>query len=246
MKSNKSILLFLCGIVTLLLAPTLFAASGHYYAQVFDLSGSISDTELGNAKPPARLYVRLTPGSTGKIKSFTNNASVPTDLTAWTTNQSTLQSAINNLSTSSGTTALFDALVEAADDLGAQGSATSRELICFTDLGENDSDADTLDVLNAMINNVVVPHIIRYQENPIGVDGADANVIAAQLESIVQARGGKIYVVSSQREIEDAIKDIANNPQLPAITPVGMIILVGLLILTALYWIYRKKQPVTA
>jgi tight adherence protein B len=117
-------------------------------ALVMDISGSTAGTPLANAKNAARSFVAQLPANV-RVALISFNAA-PSIRVGFTTDKAKVISEINKL-TASGGTALYDAVVAAARQLGAIAQA-QHNVVVFSDGGDTDSRARIGDAIAAVRN----------------------------------------------------------------------------------------------
>ena len=226
------------------IAPSSLAVEVHSYVQLFDVSGSISTTELARSQAGASIYVTLSsPGSTGLIKQFSNWETIPTIKAGPTTDKPTLQAGIAAVGPTTGMTALYQAMIDACDELG--DLPYPRVLVVYTDGGENDSQAphDTeAAVAAAVVANDVIPYVIYNTDGGApGINGDGLSNPAATIAAL-EGEGVIVFPAASQQDVDDAIDWIINRPiAVPSLAPLGMVVLAALLIASMIFLLARRR-----
>ena len=168
---------------------------------VIDKSGSMSSTDMDNAKTAVKDFIDLTTGSQDQIGlvSFDSDVNVMKD---FTTDRSALKNEVDTLN-DGGTTAFYDAVAKAID-LAVQ-QAGAKYVIAFTDGRDNASDDDEPSFDNPPANPINDEFdLIDYanaQGVPIytiGIGGVDQSV----LEDIAQGTGGEYTAAYSSADLQ--------------------------------------------
>lgn len=225
------------------------AITTYYYAVVFDTSGSIPPADLANGKNATNTLVGLMPANpAGRIKSFDGPASVPTNHGPWTTSKPTLQYYVGTVGPgTAGTTALYDAIIEACNDLGAR--AGLRFLVVWTDCGENASVGTLAAVTAAIVGNGVIPIVLQYNWASPPTDIASVGTIVPAMQAAIAGAGGYWYTVPDAASANVAVNDIVNHvvtPTIPTLSQWGMIVLVVLILASAIVLLRRRRKAASA
>jgi tight adherence protein B len=165
---------------------------------LIDTSGSMEGKALSDAKTAAgRLIAGLAAADRVSVMSF--NAQ-PMTLVSFTSNRSALASAIQSLSAANAT-ALYDALVSAADSFEDSGS-TDRAIVLLSDGGDTVS-GNTLDSAAASLAAARAPlYAVALQANDLDV-GA--------LRTLSHATGGRLVEVADSAGFAAVFGDIAKQ-----------------------------------
>jgi tight adherence protein B len=115
-------------------------------ALVMDISGSTAGSPIANAKSAARTFVSQLPANV-RVALISFNAA-PSLRVGFTTDKARVISEINRL-TAGGGTALYDAVVAGARQLGAIAQA-QHNMVVFSDGGDTDSRARIGDAISAV------------------------------------------------------------------------------------------------
>jgi VWFA-related protein len=173
-------------------------------ALVLDASGSLSSSDVENIKSASRLFVDLLgPRDKVAVYHFANGVALAQD---YTNDKNLAKAAINALNNNGGVvgdgnaTALFDALVEAAQHSGA--ATGRRALVAMTD-GQNNTGSNSLqDSVNAALAAGVPVFTI-------GFGSADTFV----LNEIATATGGRFFSGASSADLQSILAAIGRSFQ---------------------------------
>jgi VWFA-related protein len=173
-------------------------------ALVLDASGSLSDTDVENIKNASRLFVDLLgPRDKVAVFHFANGVALAQE---YTSDKNLAKAAVNALNNSGGlvgdggATALFDALVEAAQHAGA--ATGRRALVAMTDGQNNTGSNSQQDAINASLAAGVPVFTI-------GFGSADTFVLG----DIAAATGGRFFSGASSADLQSILAAIGRSFQ---------------------------------
>jgi VWFA-related protein len=170
-------------------------------ALVVDRSGSMLGQSISDAKAAAMAFVNLLQ-TTDKsaVISFSDLVNVDCD---FTTNKSTVVSAINGL-TASGSTALFDAVYESVNRAALQSDR--KAVIALTD-GADNASTHTIDQAITQAKQQSVPIFT------IGLGLTSGSTDEQNLQRIAQETGGQYYRSPSSSDLLQIYQQISQQLQ---------------------------------
>jgi VWFA-related protein len=171
---------------------------------VIDASASM-DSKRRRVNTAAMTFLRESnPGDETAIVSFGDKVNLEQDFTA---DMNLLRRTLNRIS-SSGGTALYDAVVRAARHLDEGGSHKRRVLIVVTDGEDNASKYTLEEAVTALRDLKVLLYIVGLlRPDPT----FDSDTGRKSLERLAQTTGGVSYFPKDVRNVEDVCKQIARD-----------------------------------
>lgn len=172
------------------------AGSGAAVAIVIDTSGSLSTTDLNNEKAAAVSLVNSL-GASDQVAVY-NFDSVVTRKQAFTTNKQLAITAINSLSIG-GSTALYQAVYDAAQDLGTMPGR--RVMVLMTD-GSNNVSGKTIDEAIARA---------KASQAAIYAVGFGSGINETVLRRMASETGGTFSRGATSAELQAILQSVASN-----------------------------------
>ncbi len=175
-------------------------------ALVLDDSGSMRQKRSAVQSAAVDLIKASNPADETSVTNFADSAYLDQDFTS---DLSSLQSALGKSKTVSGGTALFDTVIEAADHLAKDSHHSKQVIVVVTDGRDNASVAD----LPAAIRRVQTADgpVIYTIGLLFDVPGPDARHAHHDLQALSDETGGIAFFPASVNEVDKIAAEVARD-----------------------------------